>query len=61
MLIFTLPVAVGGFAGITFKKQQLTDPFIGINTTISPRTITKFQGEMPLPASLCWSGIHNDA
>ena len=35
MLIFALPIAVGGVTRITLKKQQLTDPFIGINAAVS--------------------------
>lgn len=61
MLVFALTVAVGGVAGIPFKKQELANAFIGINTTIGTRTITKFKREVPLPTGLSRRGVDDDA
>ena len=42
MLIFPLAIA-GGIAGIALEKQQLTDPFVGIDPTISTGAVAELQ------------------
>ena len=61
MLVFALSIAVGGRAGITLKKQELTDALIGIDTAVSTGTVAEFKGEMTLPASFRRGSVHDDS
>ena len=61
MLVFALSIAVCGRAGITLKKQQLTDTLIGIDAAVSTGTVAEFKGEVTLPARFCRGGVHDDS
>ena len=61
MLVLALSIAVGGRAGITLKKQQLTNALIGIDPSVSTGTVAEFKGEVTLPARFCRGGIHDDS
>ena len=61
MLVLALSIAIGGRTGITFKKQQLTDTFIGIDPAVSTRAVAEFKGEVTFPAGFRWCRVDNDS
>ena len=61
VLVLALSIAVGGRAGITLKKQQLTDALIGIDPAVSTGTVAEFKGEVTLPARFSRGGVHDDS
>ena len=60
--ILTFSVGVRGLARVAgFKKDHLSNSFVGINHGRKWRGVGNFQRHMPFPFRFKWCYVHNDA